>query len=61
MICASTLAIILFITVLISLYYYWRKDFNLPLEENSDRSFARLMGAHTMHTLSILSQQGIIY
>ncbi len=56
----STLAIILFITILVSFYYHWRQDFNLPLEQKSARSFSRLMGSHTMYILSILTQQGII-
>ena len=59
MIIVSTLAVSTFASILIFLYHRWRKDFDLPLEENSFGSFWKILINTTTYTLSILVQQGI--
>ncbi len=54
----STVALIIFLSILIFLYYYWRKRFGLPLRGNSVGSFSRLLGSSTMYVVSILGHQG---
>jgi len=58
MIIASTLAVSIFASILIFLYRLWRKDFDLPLEENTFGSFWKILMNATTYAMSILVQQG---
>lgn len=57
----STLAIIIFITSLVCLYYHWGTYLGLPLNDTGiGSSVPRKMGDTTMYIISILVQQGIV-
>ena len=55
----STVAFVIFFSALISIYYYWRKLFNLPLEGNGSGSFLNAVKNSIMYVLAVLTQHGI--
>ena len=59
MIIVSTFAVSTSASILIFLYHRWRKDFDLPLEENTFGSFWKILINATTYALSILVHQGI--